>query len=56
MPVCALSQCRIHESVLSHLIHTIELIERCRDGFDARLAAERYGESSFERRNHDRKR
>ena len=37
------------------LIHTIELIERCRDGFDACLAAERDGESSFERRNHDRK-
>lgn len=55
MPVVILNQCRIHGNVLSHSIHTIELIERCRDGFDACLAAERHGESSFERRNHDRK-
>jgi hypothetical protein len=40
---------------MSLSIHTIELIERCRDGFDACLAAERDGESSFERRNHDRR-
>ena len=55
IPVVILHQYHIHGNVLSHLIHTIELIERCRDGFDACLAAERHGESSFERRNHDRK-
>ena len=41
------SECRVT------LIHTIELVERGRDGFDACLAAERNGESSFERWNHD---
>jgi hypothetical protein len=40
---------------MSLSIHTIELVERCRDSFDACLAAERDGESSFKRWNHDRK-
>jgi hypothetical protein len=42
-------------NVLSLLIHTIELIERSRDGFDACLAAERDGESGLKWWNHDRK-